>query len=178
MSSSVTVTSSAASASSTANCGAQLYNIPVQDPAVGIPTGGNHTDIMSQCCGDADVISYYDNCGLYCLAEGQSVNDVVDCLYSKGAAYQEVFYRGNISATATVTGTALPTSAGASVVATGGSDSKSTGTASGSDSTASPTDAEGAAAAGLRPEFGSVSTMGLTIGALLFSAMTFGAFQL
>ncbi|KAI0138644.1 hypothetical protein F4776DRAFT_63516 [Hypoxylon sp. NC0597] len=158
----------------TSGCGAQLYNIPVQDPAVGIPSGGNHTDIMSACCGSADVISYYDDCGLYCLAIGQSVDDLIHCLYDHGAAYQDVFYRGNVSATATVTDAPLPTSA--SVVVTAGS-SATTGGASGSDSTASSTSSPGAAA-GLRPELGSLSTLGLTIGAILFSATAFGAFQL
>ncbi|OTA60664.1 hypothetical protein K449DRAFT_383403 [Hypoxylon sp. EC38] len=170
MSSTTTVSSAKPTVSSA--CGAQLYNIPVQDPAVGIPSGGNHTDIMSACCGSADVVSYYDDCGLYCLAVGQSVDDVVQCLYSHGAAYQEVFYRGNITATATVTDGPLPTSA--SVVATGGS--SPTG-ASGSSSTASTTSSPGAAA-GLRPELGSLSTLGLTIGAILFSATAFGALQL
>ncbi|KAI1457807.1 hypothetical protein F4805DRAFT_427416 [Annulohypoxylon moriforme] len=171
MSSTATATSTAASATST-DCGANLYNIPVQDPAVGIRAGGNHTDIMSQCCGKADVISYYSGCGLYCLAEGQSVNDVINCAYDKGAAYQDVFYRGNVNATATVTDTALPTSADASVVVTGGS-TKATGTETGSSSSSTSTPG---AAANVRPA--SLSTMGLTIGALLLSATAFGAFQL
>ncbi|KAI2465539.1 hypothetical protein F4781DRAFT_21274 [Annulohypoxylon bovei var. microspora] len=170
-------TTSAASATSSADCGANLYNIPVQDPAVGIRAGGNHTDIMAACCGAADVISYYSGCGLYCLAEGQSVNDVINCAYDKGAPYQDVFYRGNVNATATVTGTALPTSADASVVVTGGSTKATSSGASGSDSSASSTSSPGAAA-NVRPELGSLSTMGLTIGALLLSATAFGAFQL
>ncbi|KAI0882078.1 uncharacterized protein GGS22DRAFT_171481 [Annulohypoxylon maeteangense] len=169
---SATTTSTAARPSTSSACGADLFNIPVQDPAVGMGTGGNHTEIMSACCGKADVISYYKGCGLYCLAEGQSVNDVIECLYSKGAAYQDVFYRNELNATATVTGSALPTSVDASVVATGGS-TKSTGTGSSTSSTSTP-----GAAANVRPELGSVTTMGLTIGALLLSATAFGAFQL
>ncbi|KAI1410081.1 hypothetical protein F5Y13DRAFT_168298 [Hypoxylon sp. FL1857] len=166
---------SSPSATPTAGCGAQLYNIPVQDPAVGIPSGGNHTDIMSACCGPADVISYYDDCGLYCLAVGQSVDSLIHCLYDHGAPYQDVFYRGNVSATATVTDAPLPTSA--SVVVTAGGSSATKSGASGSDSTSSSTSSPGAAA-GLRPELGSLSTVGLTIGALLLSATAFGAFQL
>ncbi|XDG01346.1 hypothetical protein ABKA04_000961 [Annulohypoxylon sp. FPYF3050] len=173
--STATATSSAASASST-DCGANLYNIPVQDPSVGIRAGGNHTDIMSACCKSADVISYYSGCGLYCLAEGQSVNDIINCAYDKGAPYQDVFYRGNVNATATVTDSALPTSADASVVVTGGS-TKATGTGSDTDSSATSTSSPGAAA-NVRPEIGTLSTMGLTIGALLLSATAFGAFQL
>ncbi|KAI1098264.1 hypothetical protein F4804DRAFT_338392 [Jackrogersella minutella] len=173
MSSTTTVASASATPSS--GCGAQLYNIPVQDPAVGIPTGGNHTDIMSACCGDADVISYYDDCGLYCLALGQSVDALIHCVYDKGAPYQDVFYRGNVNATATVTETSLPTSAGASVVVTHGGSTNPTD--SGTGSSASSTSTPGAAA-NVRPELGSLSTLGLTVGALLLSATAFGAFQL
>ncbi|KAI1094461.1 hypothetical protein F5B19DRAFT_490297 [Rostrohypoxylon terebratum] len=180
MSTTATATASAASASST-DCGANLYNIPVQDPSVGIRAGGNHTDIMAACCKSADVISYYSGCGLYCLAEGQSVMDLIDCVYEKGAPRPDVFYRGNVNATATVTGSALPTSVDASVVVTGGS-SKATSTGSGSGSetgsSAASTSSAGSAAANVRPEIGTLGTMGLTIGALLLSATVFGTLQL
>ncbi|KAI0181207.1 hypothetical protein GGR52DRAFT_23693 [Hypoxylon sp. FL1284] len=174
---SATTSLSAPAASTTANCGANLYNIPVSDAACALPSGGNHTDVLGACCKSADVVSYYDDCGLYCLAAGQSVEDLTKCLFDHGAAYSDVFCNKNGTSTATATDAALPTSAGASVVVTHGGSSDPTNTADGGDSTASPSDTPGAAA-GLRPELGSVSTLGLTIGALLFSATAFGAFQL
>jgi hypothetical protein len=170
-----TATTSSAAAAST--CAAQLYNIPVSDAACAISYGGNHTDIMSECCNGADVVSYYDNCGLYCLAQGQNVGTLTDCMFKNGASYSEVFCNQQQNATATVTGS-VPTSAGASVVATGTSgsasktgDSKTSGT--GTDSSASST-SSGNAAAGLRPD-SAVNMMGLAIGALLFSATALGA---
>ncbi|KAI1375818.1 hypothetical protein F4677DRAFT_101614 [Hypoxylon crocopeplum] len=170
---------SAPSATPSSGCGAQLYDTPVQDAVCAMPAGGNHTDIMAACCGAADVVSYYDGCGLYCLAAGQSVADLTSCLFDHGAAYTDVFCRGNTTATATGTGTALPTSAGASIVVThsDGASHTQSGDSSSSDSSSNPSDSPGAAAS-VRPEFGSLSTLGLTIGALLFSATAFGAFQL
>lgn len=59
---------------------------------------------MKACCKDANVVSYYDDCGLYCLAVNQSVTDLTDCLYGDGAKWEDVFCRGNTSASATATG--------------------------------------------------------------------------
>ncbi|KAI6087396.1 hypothetical protein F4821DRAFT_107515 [Hypoxylon rubiginosum] len=168
-----------AAAATTTSCGAKTYDIPVADIACALPAGGNHTDVLSACCGNADVVSYYDGCGEYCLVVGQTVDDLTKCMFSHGAAYADVFCNTELgNATATATDAALPTSAGASIVATHGS-SGATGTSGSSttSSTSGATDSPGAAS-GLRPELGSISTLGLTIGALLFSATAFGAFQL
>ncbi|KAI4868796.1 hypothetical protein F4820DRAFT_88680 [Hypoxylon rubiginosum] len=174
---STTTSLSAPAASTTSQCGATLYNIPVDDAACAMPSGGNHTDVLSACCGDADVVSYYDGCGLYCLAAGQTVDDLTTCLFTHGAGWSDVFCNKNGTSTATATDAALPTSAGASVVASHGATHTSGESGGSSSETSGATDSP-AAAAGLRPEFGSVSTLGLTIGALLFSATAFGAFQL
>lgn len=169
--SSATATATATSSSSSAQC-SNLYNTPVNDAACAMPYGGNHTDIMSACCKTAKVVSYYSNCGLYCLAKGQSVSDLSDCLYAKGADWGDVFCRGNSSATATATGEGkIAASASASVV-TGSSSSSKTKS---SESDSSATSSEGAAP-GIKPRSG-VSTLGLTIGALVFSATIFGAVQ-
>ncbi|OBR10401.1 hypothetical protein CH63R_06093 [Colletotrichum higginsianum IMI 349063] len=176
---------SAAAAPSTTACGSRLYDTPVQDRVCAMPYGGNHTDIMSACCRDADVVAYYDNCGLYCLALGQSIKDLQDCLFEQGAGYTDVFCRdnGNVNASATATGNPdqPPASAQASVVASGGGggDDKDGGdnTASGTGSGASSTSSPNAAAGGLHAPAG-VSTLGLTVGALLLSAATFGALQI
>lgn len=66
MSSTITTTLASASATPTGNAGCRnIYEIPTQDAACAMPFGGNHTEILTKCCGDANVISYYDDCGLY-----------------------------------------------------------------------------------------------------------------
>ncbi|KAI1485563.1 hypothetical protein F5X96DRAFT_659446 [Biscogniauxia mediterranea] len=170
-------TTTAASASATATGCGNLYDIPAHDASCAMAYGGNHTDIMAQCCGSADVVSYYDGCGLYCLAVDQTVGDLTDCLYARGAAYQDVFCYGNTTATATATDATLPASASASVVSTAGSSSSTSGASSSDGAAATGTDSPGSAAAGLRPDYGVVK-VGVAIGALLVSATAFGAFQI
>ncbi|KAF9876764.1 hypothetical protein CkaCkLH20_05610 [Colletotrichum karsti] len=171
-----TTGSAAAAPTATSICSANLYDSPTQDSNCAMPYGGNHTDIMKKCCKNADIVSYYDNCGLYCLALDQTVADLTKCLYDNGAADNAVFCRGNTTSSATGSANGQPpASASASVVVTGGSssgDSSKTGSASGGSSTSS-----GNAAAGLYAPSG-VSTLGLTVGALLLSAATFGALQI
>ncbi|RYO89559.1 hypothetical protein DL766_007745 [Monosporascus sp. MC13-8B] len=178
----VTATTTGGTATQTNGCGASLFDIPTRDFACAVPFsvgGEDNTDIMARCCGAADVVSYRGDCGLYCLAVDQSVTELTKCLHDAGAAWGDVFCNGNGTATATAPGEAdVPATASASVVATGGADG---GNGEAGDGNADDTDAPGAedspgAAPGLRPEFG-VSTLGLTIGALLFSATAFGAFQ-
>ncbi|KAH9885515.1 hypothetical protein F4778DRAFT_505441 [Xylariomycetidae sp. FL2044] len=168
-------TTSSAAAAASPTC-ANVYAVPVLDALCAMPFGGNHTDIMKACCKDADVVSYYDDCGLYCLAQDQTVEDLRVCLYANGATYTQidVFCSGQDNATATATAAAVPSTAGASIIATG-SDSEATADST-SDSSSSSTETPGAAPR-TRPEFG-VTTVGLTVGALLFSATAFGAFQL
>ena len=105
---------------------ANLYDTPNHDAVCAMPYSANHTKLMSTCCKEADVISYYDNCGLYCLAIDQSVADLTKCLYDNGAAWEDVFCRGNKTATATATGIVNENlaSASASVIATGNDDKK------------------------------------------------------
>ncbi|KAK1994925.1 hypothetical protein LX36DRAFT_713539 [Colletotrichum falcatum] len=174
--------SAAAPSSTAAVCTSNLYDTPSQDRVCAMPLAGNHTAIMSACCRDADVVSYYDGCGIYCLALGQSVRDLQDCLFDQGAGYTAVFCRdnGDVNASATATGNVPPpASAQASVVASGGagdSDSPS-GSGSGASSSSSSTSSPNAAPAGLHAP-GGASTLGLAIGALLLSAATFGALQI
>ncbi|RYP10066.1 hypothetical protein DL765_008220 [Monosporascus sp. GIB2] len=185
----VTTTTTGGTTTPTGGCAASLYDIPTRDFACAVPFsvgGKDYTDIMVRCCGDADVVAYRGDCGLYCLAVDQSVTELTECLHDAGAAWGDVFCNGNGTATATAPGEAeVPATASASVVATGGADGGNGGGRDGDggsrDGNADNADAPGAedspgAAPGLRPEFG-VSTLGLTIGALLFSATAFGAFQ-
>ncbi|KAI0969592.1 hypothetical protein F4678DRAFT_165530 [Xylaria arbuscula] len=172
----VTSTGSTASASATPACN-NLYVIPVDDPGCAVPFSSDNKDSMSACCKSAAVISYSNDCGLYCAASDQTIKDLQDCLFGKKVAYQNVFCNANVNATATDANPSVPASASASVVS-GGDDNDNGGSGSDSSSgaTASPSDS-GSAAPRMAPEMG-VSKAGLTIGALLFSAMAFGAFQI
>jgi hypothetical protein len=143
-----------------------------------MPFGGNHTEIMSECCGDANVISYYDDCGIYCLAVGQSVGDLTSCLFREGAANDQVWCGGGVNATATATGGGdAPTSASARIVATGDVDSddnddnNGNGSGNGNGNGGSSNNDDGSAGVVVRP---GMSVAGLTVGALLVSAMAFG----
>ncbi|KAI1476866.1 hypothetical protein K445DRAFT_16257 [Daldinia sp. EC12] len=175
------MSSSVATATPTASpdwkCGEKLYEIPVQDAACAVPATGNSTDIMAECCGSAQIVSYYDGCGLYCLADGQSVGVLSQCIQDHGQFPGYIFCTQSANATATDTGAPIPTSANASVVETHGSKPTKSSGDSDSDSDSSSTETPGAAA-GLRPEYTTVSTLGCTIVALLFSATAFGALQL
>ncbi|CAJ2503045.1 Uu.00g104390.m01.CDS01 [Anthostomella pinea] len=169
-------TTTAASATPSVACSSNLYDIPVTDAACAVAFGGNHTDVMSGCCKSADVVSYYDDCGLYCLAADQSVKALQDCLFAGGMAWQSVFCNAGVNATATATDASVPATAQASVVSSGDSSSSDGGDDGKGGSDSSPTSSEGAGPR-LQPDF-SVSKLGLTIGALLFSATALGAFQL
>lgn len=169
-----TGTSTSASASSTASsCGAILYNIPVKDAACAMPYGGNHTDIMSKCCDSADVVAYADNCGLYCLAQGQTADDLTSCLFQNGAPWADVFCNAVGNATANATASDAPLSSGASVVAgTGASGTKSAGaSATGSSNSTNAAPAMGPGGLGL-----GLTTM--SVSALLLSSVLLGALQL
>ncbi|KAH7142104.1 hypothetical protein EDB81DRAFT_797881 [Dactylonectria macrodidyma] len=164
-------TTSAAAQTSTCEGGQNLYNTPVQNSLCAMPYGGNHTEIMTACCGTADIVSYYNDCGIYCLATDKNVSEIVQCLYKKGAAWDDVFCKG--SGTATGTATTLPTEA--SIIATGGSsatdEEDSTKTAS-----SSATISEDAAL-GLSPQ-STFNTVGFVVVSLFLSSIAFGTFQI
>lgn len=165
-----TSTSASASASATiAQCGATLYNIPVRDAACAVAFGGNHTSVMADCCQSADVISYADDCGLYCLAQDQTVEDLLNCMYGQGIGYSDAFCNGTANATATGTGSGTLGS-GASVVASASGGSKTSGSASGSESSEN-------AAPGAPREVG-LTMGGMTVSVVLLASVLVGAFQL
>jgi hypothetical protein len=180
MSSSV---SSASAASSSTACAAQLYNQPNQDNTCAMPYTKDHISIMEKCCGDAQIVSYYDNCGIYCVAIDQSTDALSKCLFKEGAGDADVFCSGSKKVTKTEDAK-VPATAQASVVSSKDDDDKddddessstgtstATGTASSADSSSTETDAPSSAAKS------GISTMGVAIGALLFSSFAFG-FQL
>ncbi|KAH6652746.1 hypothetical protein BKA67DRAFT_659422 [Truncatella angustata] len=158
-----TVTSTAAHASATAAC-PNLYDTPVHDAVCAMPNTGNYTEVMFSCCKEADVVSYYNGCGLYCLASGQNVGDLSDCLYKEGAAWEDVFCRGNESATATGTATEVPASASASIL----SSSRATSTSKPQDGTAKNGTDSKSAAATAQPK--ATSFVSLLAASLLMSA--------
>ncbi|KAL2866927.1 uncharacterized protein BJX67DRAFT_354413 [Aspergillus lucknowensis] len=82
-------------------CTGNILVLPVQDAACGLSNTGNNTDIMTKCCRDADVEKYNDDCGLYCLAQGQNIGDLSSCIQGNGVNPSEIFCRGNMTATAT-----------------------------------------------------------------------------
>ncbi|KAL4787616.1 hypothetical protein BJX76DRAFT_301923 [Aspergillus varians] len=103
---SATNTSSAPAATCTGNS----WVLPVQDVACGlIKSTNNYSEIMKDCCGDAEVKSYNDDCGLYCLAQGQDGQSLLDCIQDKGATNGDFFCGGNLTHSATA---AAPTKTG------------------------------------------------------------------
>jgi len=178
-----TSVSSASAASSSTACAAQLYNQPNQDNTCAMPYSKDNISIMEKCCGDAQIVSYYDNCGIYCVAIDQSYDALSKCLFKEGAANTDVFCSGSKKVTKTEDAK-VPATAQASVVSSKDDDDKddddessstgtstATGTASSADSSSTETDAPSSAAKT------GISTMGVAIGALLFSSFAFG-FQL
>ncbi|KAI1943839.1 hypothetical protein LOZ66_000426 [Ophidiomyces ophidiicola] len=101
--SSVSSTSAAPSAAPTA-CGATTYDIPTQDAACAV-LGTAKKDSMEKCC-KSPVVSYDKGCGMYCLASGQSVGDLVNCLIGGGFKDGDVFCNKQLN----VTASASPTS--------------------------------------------------------------------
>ncbi|EKJ69724.1 hypothetical protein NXS19_011373 [Fusarium pseudograminearum] len=185
---STTVTSSAAAASASTACAAQLYNQPNQDNTCALRYTDRYLPMMEKCCGDAKIVSYYDDCGIYCVALDQTIDDLSSCLFKAGAADADVFCSGNNKTTMTKDAE-VPATAQASVVSSKDDDDKdgddkdsssaaSTGTATGTASSSSETSSEtGNAAPSLAPKSG-MNTVGLAIGALLFSSFAAGIFQL
>ncbi|KAK2676841.1 hypothetical protein RAB80_005581 [Fusarium oxysporum f. sp. vasinfectum] len=147
-------TSTSTAASQTA-C-ADIYNTPNQDNVCAMFRKDNHTDIMQACCGEAKIISYSGDCGLYCVALDQTIDQLSKCLYDHGAPDEKgVWCSGNAKTTKTKDAniprycTSHPSS------------SKSSETSN--------------AAANTSPQF-VTTTLGLTIGALVLSSMAIGGF--
>lgn len=165
-------TTTAPSVPTSSACGVNLYDTPVRDIACAMPFSKDNVDIMSKCCKDADVISYYDDCGLYCLALGQSSGDLSACLFDKGAKWESVFCRDDGNATATATGGKVLESAAATVVSGGGSNSDDDDDDDDDNDDKDPESSDNAAPFA-QPQ-GHTTLLGVVIGTLLFSATAFG----
>lgn len=121
----MSTTTSAAASSQT--CSGSIYVLPTKDSACALPNTNNASSIMDKCCSPASVESYSDDCGLYCLAEKQSLGDLLDCLTENGAKDGDVFCNDQLNATATADVTGSATKTGSS-----GSDPTSTDSGAGS----------------------------------------------
>lgn len=165
-----------AAAPSAGTCGATLYDIPVDDVACAMPHSDSNVELFSKCCKDADVISYSDDCGVYCLALGQSEGDLRTCLFDEGATHGEVFCRSgqdpaSSDTEATATG-AEPRESADTTVVQEGEDNESSDDEDDEDGEG---DDESAAALA-RPAHTTVG--GVVIGALLFTATAFGGIMI
>ncbi|CAG8072783.1 unnamed protein product [Penicillium salamii] len=117
----MSTTTSSVSATSTA-CGSGVWQIPTTDAACAAKIRGNVTDVMDQCCGDASTHKYENDCGIYCLAQGQDIKKLQNCITSKSGNFNDVFCNAALNATATATST-KSTSTGTSTSSTGTSTS-------------------------------------------------------
>ncbi|CAG7965213.1 unnamed protein product [Penicillium nalgiovense] len=104
MSTTTSSTTSSVSATSTA-CGGSVWQIPTTDAACAAVVSGNMTDVMDDCCKNAKVTKYDNDCGIYCLAQGQDVDKLQSCITSKSGNYHDVFCNAALNATATATTT-------------------------------------------------------------------------
>ncbi|EYE91871.1 uncharacterized protein EURHEDRAFT_405548 [Aspergillus ruber CBS 135680] len=123
-------TASPATATSTTCDGSGQYELPVKDAACGVPNIKNYQSLFDNCAKPAGSRPYYHDCALWGLAVDQSVQDLTDCLYKAGVAWEDVWCHGDTNGTATATSYPTPTATGTST---------STGKKSGTSSTLSST---------------------------------------
>ncbi|OQD73559.1 hypothetical protein PENDEC_c014G06166 [Penicillium decumbens] len=100
----MTTTTTSVTSTATA-CGANVYELPVTDVACGAKLSGNMSSVFDTCCKGDSPVKYNDNCGIYCLAQEQTVKELSDCLMSKSNNYRDVFCQGKQNATATAAAT-------------------------------------------------------------------------
>lgn len=118
----MSTTTTSAVATSTA-CDAHVYELPVKDAACGAVLKGNMSDVFDTCCKGDSPVKFDNDCGIYCLAQEQTVDKLQSCLTSKSNDYRDVFCNANLNATATaapttVKSTSTGTSTGTSTATT------------------------------------------------------------
>ncbi|PGH36005.1 hypothetical protein GX50_01175 [[Emmonsia] crescens] len=105
-----TAAATATAIATSAACGGpKQYELPVHDAACGAPNIGNYEAIFSNCAKPAGVLPYHNDCALYALAVGHPIEDLADCLYKAGVAWEDVWCTGATNATATATSYPTPT---------------------------------------------------------------------
>ncbi|KAJ5819573.1 hypothetical protein N7474_005164 [Penicillium riverlandense] len=107
-----------APSSTAANCGvANGWNLPSSDPACASRITGNITYVFNDCCGQATPHKYANDCGIYCLAEGQDIGVLRSCLQTKSDNYHDIFCN-TVNATATATGAGVSNTSATSTTKT------------------------------------------------------------
>ncbi|PLB46287.1 hypothetical protein P170DRAFT_479201 [Aspergillus steynii IBT 23096] len=130
---------------STSTCHSKLYDIPIKDAACAIPISDPNSSLMRTCCGAASVLSY-SACDYYCLAQGQSVGDLAECLIKGGSDPGDFWCNTSANATTTATGN-VPTGTGVGTVVVSAT-ATGTGTGSGTAGGASATSSSGSTSGG------------------------------
>ena len=118
----MSVTTTAANPTST--CTTSDWTIPVRDAACAAHlTRDNVADAFDECCGDASIERYNDDCSVYCLAQGQTIGSLVDCLVENGIPHGQGVCNNGTNATATSKPTASKTDSEDSAESTSDADS-------------------------------------------------------
>ncbi|KAJ5152697.1 uncharacterized protein N7482_009175 [Penicillium canariense] len=106
-------TKATTTAASTA-CIGNIYELPnVTDAACGGPVTGNMTSAFDSCCKGNSPVQYDNDCGIYCLAQEQTVGELTTCLEQKSGT-NSIFCNQRSNATATAAATTKATSTGTS----------------------------------------------------------------
>lgn len=141
-----------------AACTNNVYQIPTTDAACASYSNRHMDSAFNACCKGNGPVHYDNGCGVYCLAQDQTVQDLANCLMSRSNNYGGVFCNDNQP---NATATTVPSTT------QGISSTTSTGTASG----AMATQTGNAAVTGA-----SISKMGMSVLVLLFGSTVLGAF--
>ncbi|CAK38390.1 hypothetical protein CBS63078_2704 [Aspergillus niger] len=163
----MTSTTTTAAASSTTCGGSGQYELPVKDAACGIPNIKNYQSLFDDCAKPAGPRSYYHDCALWAYAIDQSVQNLTDCLYKAGVAWEDVWCTGETNATATVT--SYPTATATGTLVTKSEEATETG--SSTSSTASETGSKTNAAYSFRGRVSTKLALGL-LGLVVTGAMS------
>ncbi|KAI5287617.1 hypothetical protein KEM54_005865 [Ascosphaera aggregata] len=147
------------------NCAANIYEMPVRDAACGMPNKGNNTDILKSCCGKAPVETYPNKCGLYCLAIGQELRELRECLIKLNMGV-DTFCNNSAPSTAMATGTATQTSTSTEP----STKTKTSGTSTATSTSGSSSDSDANSA--IVPH---LSTAGIGMLAIMVCSAVFGA---
>lgn len=158
-----------------------LYDTPARDAVCAMPYSDDNIDYLKSCCKGAEIYSYYDDCGLYCAAEDQTVGDLTQCLFDAGADWTDVFCRGNETASATGDGEPIASATASSIANSDDDDGDDNNDSNdddnnnddNNDDSSNDSDDGDNAAGGLTPH-GGVTVFGVVISAMLLSAGVFG----
>ena len=146
-------TTTGTAATATGSSCINVYQLPTTDAACAAPIAGNMTSAFDTCCKGNSPVKYDNDCGIYCLAQEQTVDKLSHCLQKESNNYAAVFCNDALNATATAAATTTH--------------STSTGTKTGT--SASSTTTKNAAG-------GKTSVAGAGVLAMVFVSAVMGAF--